>query len=151
MIDTNGYPEALAEVLEDFQWINDRNERTEMLIHYADQFKPAPESVVSQPYPEANRVPACESEAFVWAEQQPGGAVQYYFAVENPQGLSAMALAAILDQTLSGARPEEIVNISPELVFELFGSDLSMGKGQGLTGMVAMVRAFAKDMLARER
>ena len=151
MIDTTGYPEALAEVLEDFQWINDRNERTEMLIHYADQFKPVPESIAAKPYAEANRVPACESEAYVWAEQQPGGGIQYYFAVENPQGLSAMALAAILDQTLSGAPPEEIANVSPEIVFELFGSELSMGRGQGLTGMVAMVRTFAKDVLARQR
>src|SRR5690606_11539823 len=82
--------------------------------------------------------------AYVWAEQQPGGGIQYYFAVENPQGLSAMALAAILDQTVSGAPPEEIANVSPEIVFELFGSELSMGRGQGLTGMVAMVRTCAR-------
>lgn len=145
MIDTNGYPAPLIEVLEDFDWITDRRERTDMLIHYADQFMPVPESIARQPYPEERRVPACESEAYVWAEQQPDGTMQYYFAVENPQGLSAMALAAILDQTLSGQPPEAVASISPELVFELFGDELSMGKGQGLTSMVAMVKAYAQE------
>lgn len=143
--DTSGYPEPLTEILEDFEWISDRRERTDMLIYYADKFKPVPESIAQKPYPEEHRVPACESEAYVWAEAQPDGTMQYYFAVENPQGLSAMSLAAILDQTLSGQPAEAVANVEPDLVFDLFGKDLSMGKGQGLTSMVAMVKAYAKD------
>ena len=147
MTGQDAYPEPLAEVIEDFEWINDRRERTDMLIHYADQFKPVPESVAEKPYPEEHRVPACESEAYVWAERRADGTMQYYFAVENPQGLSAMALAAILDQTLSGQPPEAVVRVEPDIVFDLFGSELSMGKGQGLTSMVAMVKAYAKEHL----
>lgn len=139
------YPESLQELLEDFSWIGDRRERTEMLIQYADQFEKVPQDVATPPYPENHRVPACESEAYVWARQQADGTLKFYFAVENPQGLSAMAMASILDQTLSGLPPDQVMRVDPEIVFRLFGSELSMGKGAGLTGMVNMVRALARQ------
>ncbi len=144
-VDGFRYPEALAAVLEDFGQIADRYERADLLMHYAGQFEPVPAQIAVPPYPEEHRVPACESEAFVWVVEQPDRTLKLYFAVENPQGLSAMALAAILDQTLSGQPPEQVAGVSPEIVFDLFGSDLSMGKGQGLTSMVAMVQNLARQ------
>ena len=139
------YPEALQDVLDDFSWISDRRERIEMLIQYADQFEKVPGEIATPPYPEDHRVPACESEAYVWAREQDNGGLKLYFAVENPQGLSAMAMAAILEQTVSGLPPEQILQINPEIVYQLFGKDLSMGKGAGLTGMVNMVQALARQ------
>jgi hypothetical protein len=38
----------------------------------------------------------------VWALKKPDDTLKLYFAVENPSGVSAKALAAILDKTLSG-------------------------------------------------
>ena len=145
MLDTSNYPPELAELVEDFASISDRSERTEMLIEWADQFEPVPERVAVRPFPEEHKVPACESEAYVWAEDQADGSIKYYFAVENPQGLSAMAMAAILEHTVSGQPPEKIATVSAEIVYSLFGSELSMGKGQGLTSMVSMVQNFAKQ------
>ena len=75
------------------------------------------------------------------------GTLKFYFAVENPQGLSAMAMASILDQTLSGLPPDQVMRVDPEIVFRLFGSELSMGKGAGLTSMVNMVQALARQHL----
>jgi len=147
MVDTTNYPSRLAELVDDFASITDRGERTEMLIEWADQFEPVPEQVAARPFPEDHRVPACESEAYVWVKDRPDGSLEYYFAVENPQGLSAMAMAAILDQTLSGQPPEKVAAVSSEIVYTLFGSELSMGKGQGLTSMVSMVQALARDRL----
>ena len=46
--------------------------------------------------------PQCESDAYVWALKKPDDTLKLYFAVENPSGVSAKALAAILDKTLSG-------------------------------------------------
>jgi cysteine desulfuration protein SufE len=144
------YPEKLTELVADFEKIADRTERTELLIYYSDQFHSAPQDIAQRPYPEAHRVPACESEAYVWAKPRPDGTLKFYFAVENPQGLSAKALAYILDETLSGAPLMQVEAVSPDIVFTLFGNDLSMGKGAGLTGMVSMVKNLAREHRIRQ-
>ena len=145
-----GIPEKLKRVLEDFSFITDREERAAYLIELADQFQPVPDRIATRPFPEENHVAFCESEAYVWAEDQPDGTLKYYFAVENPQGLSAKAMATILDQSVSGAPLEQVAQISDEIVLDIFGKNVSMGKGQGLMGIVSMVREYARRRL-RER
>jgi sulfur transfer protein SufE len=58
--------------------------------------------------------------------------------------VSAKALAAILDRTLSGLPASEIAQIDPEIVERIFRQNISMGKGLGLMSMVQSVRALAK-------
>ncbi len=144
---TPGYPEKLARMLDLFGTIEDRSERIDALISLADKFEGVPERIATRPYPEENRVPHCESEAFVFPEEMPDGTLKFHFAVENPQGISAMATAAILDRTLSGSPLEEVAKVSPDLVYELFGRELSTGKGMGLTGIVSMVQIAARRQL----
>lgn len=143
-------PPALAELLEDFASITDRTERAELLIETADRFdevKVSP-AVATLPYPETHRAPACESEAYVWAADQPDGTLRYTFDVLNPQGLSAKAFSVIVAETLSGAPLEQVVAIPDDIVFDLFGKELSMGKGAGLMGILTLVRHEAKQRLA---
>jgi sulfur transfer protein SufE len=139
-------PQALQEILEDFSYIEDRLERQEYLIQLADDFAKVrvPERIATQPYPEENHVQQCESEAYVWAEEQDDGTLKYYFDVLNPQGLSAMAMSVILDKALSGAALEEVAQVNPDVVFKIFGKNISMGKGQGLMGIVALAQREAK-------
>ena len=125
----------------------DRPDRIQMLIDVAGRFPSVPPRIAQRPYPAERRVPGCESEAYVWAEPKPDGTLTYYFAVENPQGISAMALAAILGNTLSGAPLEKVAAIPADVVFRIFGRELSMGKSLGLMGMVNMVRAAARQQL----
>ena len=95
-------------------------------------------------------MPGCESEAYLWAERLAagGGGLKFHFAVENPQGISARAMAVILDETLSGEDPRAVAAVSADVVYDLFGRELSMGKSMGLMGMVAMVQNSAKKILA---
>ena len=141
------YPKALQAYLDDFAFVGAREERVDFLIAIADEFSPVPPSVARKPYAEANRVVGCESEAFVWALDRPDGAVDFYFDVLNPQGLSAMAMSAILDQSCSGAPLEQVAAIDGEVVFAFFGRDISMGKGRGLTELVNAVVYEAKRRL----
>ena len=138
------YPEKLKEILADFAFVTTRSERADLLIDWADHFQKVPAGVAMPPYPEDHRVPFCESEAYLWAEEQTDNTLKFHFAVENPQGLSGMALAAILDAALSGAPVDQVAQVSPDIVLEIFGNDISMGKGQGLMSMVSMVRATAR-------
>jgi cysteine desulfuration protein SufE len=143
------YPEKLATVIEDFSFITDRNERAEYLIEIADRFAGVrvPQTIATKPYSDEHKVPACESEAYVWAKDQPDGTLKYYFDVLNPQGLSAMAMSVILDETCSGQPLNQVAAVPTDIVFTLFGKEISMGKGQGLMGIVNMVQYEAKKRL----
>jgi cysteine desulfuration protein SufE len=140
-----GIPDKLTELLEDFAFVTDRSERADLLIEMADKFESVPERIAIRPFPEEHHVQRCESDAYVWAEDQPDGTLKYHYAVENPQGLSAKAMAVILDETLSGAPVDQIANVPVDIIFDIFGKDLSMGKGQGLMGMLAMTKHYARE------
>ncbi|HUI11544.1 MAG TPA: SufE family protein [Bacteroidota bacterium] len=150
MNDTAAVPAKLTGLLEAFDGVTDTEERMSMLASYAGRYREVPPSVAHRPYPEEARVPFCESEAFVWALPGPGGTLTLHFAVENPSGVSAKALAAILEKTLSGAKAEEIASVNPDIVTRLFRQNISMGKGMGLMGIVQRVRDLANSTL-RER
>ncbi|MFB3813161.1 MAG: SufE family protein [Terriglobales bacterium] len=141
-------PEKLENLIAGLEAL-DRGDRIEMLVDMAGRFRRVPERIARRPYPAEHRVPACESEAYVWAEPRPDGTLTYYFAVENPQGISAMALAAILGHALSGAPLEEVAEVPGDVIYRIFGRELSMGKSLGLMGIVDMVRLAARRQ--RER
>ncbi len=138
-------PAKLRRLLETLRLVEDRGERIELLIGIADRFRGVPESIARRPYPSERLVPACESEAYFWAEDLDSGDGRFrvHFAVENPQGISARAMAVILDETLSGQPLEEVAAVSTDLPLEIFGAELSMGKSMGLMGMVGLVRTAA--------
>ncbi len=138
------YPAKLQQLLETFDLFPDPADRTGMLLSYSDQFREVSSEVAQRPFPKSHQVPQCESDAYVWAVRQPGGTLKLHFAVENPSGVSARALAAILDKTLSGLTPAEIARIDSGIVERIFRQNISMGKGMGLMSMVEAVRTLAK-------
>ena len=140
---------GLARLLDHLRLVEDRGERIELLIEIADRYRGVPESIAERPYPQDRLVPACESESYFWAEDLagPDGEFRIHFAVENPQGISARAMAVILDENLSGRPLEELANLDTDLPLRIFGRELSLGKNLGLTGMVGMVRLAARTRL----
>ena len=79
-----------------------------------------------------------------FGQWRPDGALDFHFAVENPQGISAKAMAVILGDTLSGEPPEQVAEVPTDIVYRVFGRELSMGKSMGLMSMVGMVANLAK-------
>jgi cysteine desulfuration protein SufE len=142
--------DKLQQVIDMFQMF-DPADRTGMLLSYADQFKEVPPSIATRPFPKSHQVPQCESDAYVWALKQPDGTLKLYFAVENPSGISAKALAAILDKTLSGLPPSEIATVDCGIVEQIFRQNISMGKGMGLMAMVNAVQALARKAAEGDR
>lgn len=80
----------------------------------------------------------------MFSEPAGDSGVKFHFAVENPQGISAKAMAVILDETLSGEDPDTIATVPADIVYQIFGKELSMGKGQGLMGMIELAKVLAK-------
>lgn len=136
-------PPKLAELLELFDSLGNTDERVALLLDYAGRYREVSPRIATRPFPEEHRVQFCESEAYVWVIAQPDGTLRLHFAVENPSGVSAKALAAILESTLSGLRPEQIVTIPEDIVSRIFRQNMSMGKGMGLMSMIRTVKAFA--------
>lgn len=147
MANYEGIPTRLADMLEMFNSM-DRSERIQMLIDIGSGFKAVPPEIASRPFDERRRVPNCESEAFVFTQPNADGTLKYYFAVENPQGISAKAAAVILDKTLSGAPLDQVLRVPADVMYDIFGRELSMGKNMGLTGMVNFCKAAASQQAA---
>ncbi|NDJ86516.1 MAG: hypothetical protein GYB66_11560 [Chloroflexi bacterium] len=144
MAELNDYPEPLREIMGIFAEVPE-SERLEMLVDYSSRFREVPNHIATRPFPEEQRVQRCESEAYVFVEPTTEGQMNFYFAVENPQGVSARALGAILQESLSGADVDTIEAIPTDIVTRLFGPRISMGKGEGLLGMVALLKYFARQ------
>lgn len=144
-------PPKLARLLDALALVSDRGERIQLLIDVAGRFRGVPERLAASPYPEAKKVPGCESEAYLLEEERPDGTLDFHFAVENPQGISAKAMAVILEESLSGVPLEQVARLPGDLPDRLFGGELSMGKSLGLAGMVAMVQAAARRRLGGRR
>jgi cysteine desulfuration protein SufE len=137
-------PAKLQQVLDAFEMFPDTTDRTNMLLSYADQFREVPPEIASRPFDRSHQVPQCESDAYVWALRKPDNTLDLHFAVENPSGVSAKALAAILQKSLSGLRAEEIAQVDCSIVERIFRQNISMGKGMGLMAMVNAVQALAR-------
>ncbi len=136
-------PPKLADWFGRFDSLSAPEERVAVLLETADQYREVSPGIATRPFPADHRVPYCESEAYVWVLQERDGTLSLHFAVENPSGVSAKALAAILRKTLSGLKPEEVAAVPEDIVFRIFRQNISMGKGMGLLSMVRMVKALA--------
>ncbi len=139
---------AKLEQIRDLLASEGRTERMQMLIDLGKKFKEVPPEIAERPFADEHKVPGCESEAYVWATDHPEGGVKFYFAVENPQGISAKASAVILDRGLSGAPLDEILAVDPAIMNEFFGGELTMGKNLGLSNLLGMCQHAAKQRLA---
>ncbi len=139
------YPQAIQEIVDLLRALDDRTERIQVLVSLAERFRDVSPETAIRPFEESRRVPGCESDAFVWVKAV-GDNMFVEFAVENPQGVSAKALATVLKLGLDGQPIEAADQLDDELVFTLFGSGLSMGKNLGLTNMVRAVRHQAVSL-----
>ena len=146
----NGYPEKLQSLIDELALIEDPQNRMEFLIDYADKFEEVPENIARRPFPSETKVPFCESEAYVFAVQNDDGTIKYYYAVDNPNGVSAKALAQIFSSTVNNLKPQDIEKIPLDVIYKIFGQSLSMGKNMGLTGILQMMKRDAEKFMSKE-
>ena len=141
-----GPPAPLEALIEDVEGL-EQHERVAQLIAWADQFTEVPPEVAQRPFPDANYAPRCESGVWVFPVDSPDGTLDFYFAVASPYANAARAWAVILDRTCSRQPLEQVARVPVETIFRLFGPELSMGKGQGLAGMLELVTHAARTRL----
>ena len=108
-----------------------------------------PPKIATRPFDKSHQVPQCESDAYVWAHKLADDTLKLYFAVENPSGVSARALAAILDRTALRAPSARSPKSLPRSCERIFRQNISMGKGLGLMSMVGAVRRWRRALSDR--
>ena len=145
----DGLPENLSQFIEDLRLVEERTERLQVLVSIAKKFKDCIPERAERPFSELAKIPGCESETYAWAIPQSDGTLRFCFAVENPQGISAMLLAYLLDNYLSSLPLDQILSISSDVIYDIFGHELSMGKELGLRMMVERVKWLAKEALRK--
>lgn len=131
----------LQGLLDAFALMEDRAARVEELVRIARKFRPSAGQIPGPPFPETLRVPGCESEVFVQVREEEG--LRLDVEVANPQGISAMAVAAVLQDCLEGEPPQAAAGVPDDLATRLFGNELSMGKSLGLNNLVLAVKRGA--------
>ena len=141
--------EKLDELQETLDMFADPADRADLLIGFADKFKEVPADIATRPWPKSHQVPQCESEAYVWSLLNADRTLKLYFAVESPSGISAKALAMILDSVFSGQPAEDVLALDSDIVERVFRQNISMGKGLGLKSMVLAVQALTRDALKK--
>ena len=137
-------PAKLQEHLDNLAMFPDRQERIDLLIAIGEGYSNYSHEEV--PRDGECKIPGCESEVFLHTENSPNGLV-YKIAVDNPQGISAMAMAEIIEESFTGAPLEQILAVPDDVVYDIFGRELSMGKSLGLMGMVRMAKYSAEKTL----
>lgn len=130
---TEALPSALAQIVEDFQW-GDERDRLDLLLYYAENLPPIPESM-EEARDRMEQVHECMTPVYVLAQEE-GGRLQFYFDVprESP---TVRGYAALLAKGLQGASPEEVLAI-PDDFYRAMGLQTALSHMR-LNGMAAIL------------
>ena len=105
------YPQALQELIDEFQEVEDKRERLEMLFELADEVVELPQ----EEWTEATRVRGCQSEAHVRVDLA-NGLIQFLGAADAKM---VQGLMGILTIALDGLTPAQAVLIPPQFAEDM--------------------------------
>jgi cysteine desulfuration protein SufE len=135
---------AIDRIFEDFEFIDDWEERYRYVIDLGRDLPPFPESARTP----ANKVQGCVSQ--VWLETDRGdGADPVMRFIGDSDAHIVRGLVAIMLALFSGRRASEIASLDAEAVLKRLGLDehLTPQRANGLRAMVARIR---RDALAAQ-
>lgn len=122
------YPVELAELIEEFQDIDDKMERLEMVFDMADEVIPFPPEHWSQ----NTKVQGCQSEAHVKVELQDGKVLM----LSGADAKLVQGLMGILSIAINGSAPAQALLLSPNFAEEMgILNSLSPSRSNGFRNM----------------
>lgn len=136
----------LDEVVEEFAGLEPR-ERLELLLDFADNLPPLPPEYQARRDAGENRVHECQTAVYLWVELR-DGRVQLYADVA-PEAPTVKGYVAILVDAFTGATPDEVLAVKPDLLHRLGLVDaLGMVRMRGLGALLNRVREGVRDAQA---
>jgi cysteine desulfuration protein SufE len=135
---------AIDRIFEDFEFIDDWEERYRYVIDLGRDLPPFPESARTA----ANKVQGCVSQVWLETSRGEGGDPVMTFVGDSDAHI-VRGLVAIMLALFSGRRASEIARLDAEAVLKRLGLDehLTPQRANGLRAMVARIR---RDALAAQ-
>ncbi|MDP9173379.1 MAG: SufS family cysteine desulfurase [Planctomycetota bacterium] len=141
---TAASPQAVAdELIETFEFLGDWEQRHQFLVELGDKLLPMSPMMKS----ESNRVHGCMSTVHLAAQRRPGTADTLEFLADSDAAI-VRGLIALLERVFSGQSASAILGFDIEGFLKRLGLDqhLSMGRRNGLAGMIQRIRAEAASL-----
>ena len=139
--------EAAATLLEDFDLFDEWEQKHEYLLDLGKKVPPLPTIAKIEP----NKVRGCQSTVYLIGRKKPGSDDAIEFSAES-DAFIVNGLIAILTTLLSGQRAGDVLRFDIEGFFDKLGfsTHLSMGRRNGLAGMIQRVRLLARTAASDE-
>jgi len=138
---------TLNELIEEFEFLGDWEERCDFLIDLGFDLPKLPAAVKV----EANRVHGCQSNVWLVADLNEQTSPPTIEFVANSDAMIVNGLIAVLMMIYNGKTPDEILKTDVEKIFRKLELDrhLSSQRRNGLFGMVIRLREIALQAQAR--
>ena len=136
--------EEANDLIESFEMFDEWEDRYRFLIDLGKELPPFPDEERT----DENKVHGCQSNVWMIASpHEAGGQTTIDFLADSDAHI-VRGLIAILTRLYSGRTANEIMNFDVEGFFRNLGLDqhLSMGRRNGLSGMVARIRTLATQL-----
>ena len=132
------YPEALTELIEEFQEVEDKMERLEMVFDMADEVVPFPHEQWSS----QTKVQGCQSEAHVHVDLQDGKVI----LLSGADAKLVQGLMGILMLAINGSAPAQALLLSPDFAEEMgVLNSLSPSRSNGFRNMFDKVMSEIRN------
>lgn len=146
--DIRHQPEDLATLIDEFELLDDWEERYRHVIALGDAMAKLP----AEDHVEANRVRGCTSQVWLTATPTAESPPRFIISADSDAHI-VRGLAAILVRLYSGRTAEEILAVDAEAVLSKLGLDshLSPQRSNGLRSMVERIRLLASQSQAHPK
>jgi cysteine desulfurase/selenocysteine lyase len=138
---------AADELLETFEFLSDWEQRHQYLVEMGDKLPPMPMEIKN----ESNRVRGCMSTVHLVSRRRPGSADVIEFLADSDAAI-VRGLIWLLQRVFAGQSAKSVLAFDIESLLKKLGLDqhLSMGRRNGLAGMIQRIRADASRIAGKE-
>jgi cysteine desulfurase/selenocysteine lyase len=135
--------EAAEEMIELFDFLGDWEQRHQQLVEMGDKLPPMPAELKT----DVTRVRGCMSVVHLFGGKRPGAQDTLDFLADSDAAI-VRGLIALLERVFAGQKASEILAFDVAAFLKRLGLDqhLSMGRRNGLDGMIQRIRALAAGL-----
>ena len=136
---------TIEELIEDFEYLEDWEERYQEIIDLGKQIPPLPEAYKTEAY----KVRGCVSQVWLVPSVNEAKPPVLTFAADSDAHI-VRGLVAILLMVYSGKTPQEIIEVDIQAIFDKLdlASHLSPSRSNGFQAMIKKIRSTAEGAMA---